>query len=357
METSIELPPNFQEEMMNCELEFQEGINEDIIRKLMYIYTLGMQYYNINEKAGYEKYYRNKLNNLLLNDNVITYLDTHQVDLSKRVELNLFEKKEEKTEPKKEETTEKPLKKIDIEVISLDTKEETTKEKLPKKVKIDANNLEKKEGFKNKSDLLRSKTILVNKKKDKINREDIMEYVTRKIKEVDIRLVSIDKQVSNNIVEQMSSFESNKRNKKVKKLQNSEKKEEKVSENTINDNNDNNIIVKKDSSNQDSIDIDLEIAKMQKKNLKRRGSSIGQTKLLKEIEEYVEQHMQEMYKALEELRQSYAGEIKEAEDSGFDEIAESLRNDLKFEEENLTAQYEEERMKQIELIREKNKKN
>jgi hypothetical protein len=256
--------------MMNCELEFQEGINEDIIRKLMYIYTLGMQYYNINEKTGYEKYYRNKLNNLLLNDNVITYLDTHQVDLSKRVELNLFEKKEEKTESKKEETTEKPPKKIDIEVISLDTKEETTKEKLPKKVKIDANNLEKKEGFKNKSDLLRSKTILVNKKKDKINREDIMEYVTRKIKEVDIKLVSIDKQVSNNIVEQMSSFESNKRNKKVKKLQNSEKKEEKVSENTINDNNDNNMIVKKDSSNQDSIDIDLEIAKMQKKKFKKK---------------------------------------------------------------------------------------
>jgi hypothetical protein len=99
------------------------------------------------------------------------------------------------------------------------------------------------------------------------------------------------------------------------------------------------------------------LQKCKKKNLKRRGSSIGQTKLLKEIEEYVEQHMQEMYKALEELRQSYAGEIKEAEDSGFDEIAESLRNDLKFEEENLTAQYEEERMKQIELIREKNKKN
>ena len=357
METSIELPPNFQEEMMNCELEFQEGINEDIIRKLMYIYTLGMQYYNINEKAGYEKYYRNKLNNLLLNDNVITYLDTHQVDLSKRVELNLFEKKEEKTKSKNEGTTEKIHKSTDIEVINLDTKEETQTitEQLPKKVKIDANNLEKKEGFKNKSNLLRSKTIKANKKKDKINREDIMEYVTRKIKEVDIRLVSIDKQVSNNIVEQMSSFESNKRNKKVKQSQNSEKKEEKVSENTINDNNDNNIIVKKDSSNQDSID--LEMAKMQNKNLKRRGSSIGQTKLLKEIEEYVEQNMKEMYKAIEELKQSYAGEIKEAVDSGFDEIAESLRNDLKFEEENLTAQYEEERMKQIELIREKNKKN
>jgi hypothetical protein len=33
-----------------------------------------------------------------------------------------------------------------------------------------------------------------------------------------------------------------------------------------------------------------------------------------------------------------------------------LRSDLKFEEENLTAQYEEERKKQIELIRENHKK-
>ena len=68
--------------------------------------------------------------------------------------------------------------------------------------------------------------------------------------------------------------------------------------------------------------------------------------------------MKEMYIAIEELKKSYEEEINEAIESGFEEIAEGLRNDLKFEEENLTAQYEEERMKQIELIREKhNKKN
>ena len=101
---------------------------------------------------------------------------------------------------------------------------------------------------------------------------------------------------------------------------------------------------------------DIEVLNKPKKNIRRRGSSISQPKFLKEIEEYVEQNMKEMYKAIEELKQSYEGEINEAVESGFDEIAESLRNDLKFEEENLTAQYEEERMKQIELIREKHKK-
>ena len=175
--------------------------------------------------------------------------------------------------------------------------------------------------------------------------------ITRKIKEVDIKLKSIDKQVSNNIVEQMSQFESNKRNKKVKKSKNS---------NNVENDIDINEIIKTDtlkSKDSGEIELDIDIPKIQKKNTRRRGSSIGQTRLLKEIEEYVEQNMKEMYKAIEELKQSYEGEINEAVESGFEEIAESLRNDLKFEEENLTAQYEEERMKQIEIIREKHKKS
>ena len=90
MDQNIVLPPNFQEEMMNCELEFQHEINETNIRKLIFVYTLGMQYYNLQEKDEFENYYRNKLNDLLLNEKVTTYLDTHKVDLSKKVDLNIF---------------------------------------------------------------------------------------------------------------------------------------------------------------------------------------------------------------------------------------------------------------------------
>ena len=165
-------------------------------------------------------------------------------------------------------------------------------------------------------------------KKSKIKKEDIIEYVTRKIKEVDIRLNTIDKQVSNNIVEQMSSFESIKRSKKIKKS-------------------------KEEENNATISESDLDLNNY---NLKRRGSSIGQNRLMKEIEEYVQKNMKEMYKAIEELKESYEIEIKEAVDNGFDDIAESLREDLKNEEEGLVSQYEEEKMKQIELIREKYKK-
>ena len=309
MEKKLVLPPNFQEEMMNCELEFQSEINETNIRKLIYVYTLGMQYYNLQEKEEFENYYRNKLNNLLLNENVIKYLDTHEVDLSKKVDLNIFP-------------------------------QETTLEESPKKESINSS-VEKKE-FKDDADIARRLSIDIFKKKSKIKKEEIIEYVRRKIKEVDIRLKSIDKQVSNNIVDQMSVFESNKRNKKIRKKKNSEIKEEKE-----------NKIESKIEVNEN----DIGILNIQKKKVRRRGSSISQPKFLKEIEEYVEQNMKEMYKAIEELKQSYEGEINEAVESGFDEIAESLRNDLKFEEENLTAQYEEERMKQIELIRAKYKNN
>ena len=313
MEEMSVLPPNFQEEMMNCELEFQSEINETNIRKLIYVYTLGMQYYNLKEKKDFENYYKNKLNNLLLDENVIKYLDTHKVDLSKKVDLNIFPKESLiESSPKKE-----------VKEIPLIRKESRDDNDVHKRFSID-----------------------IIKKNNKVKKEDIIEYVKKKIKEVDIKLKRIDKQVSDNIVDQMAVFESNKRNKKIRKRKNSDTKEEKDKE--------------KEKEIEKMLEVnenDIEISNKINKVIRRRGSSISQPKFLKEIEEYVEKNMKEMYKAIEELKQSYEGEINEAVESGFDEIAESLRNDLKFEEENLTAQYEEERAKQIELIRAKYKKN
>ena len=315
MEEMSVLPPNFQEEMMNCELEFQSEINETNIRKLIYVYTLGMQYYNLKEKKDFENYYKNKLNNLLLDENVIKYLDTHKVDLSKKVDLNIFPKESLiESSPKKE-----------VKEIPLIRKESRDDNDVHKRFSID-----------------------IIKKNNKVKKEDIIEYVKKKIKEVDIKLKRIDKQVSDNIVDQMAVFESNKRNKKIRKRKNSDTKEDKEKDK------------EKEKEIEKMLEVnenDIEISNKINKVVRRRGSSISQPKFLKEIEEYVEKNMKEMYKAIEELKQSYEGEINEAVESGFDEIAESLRNDLKFEEENLTAQYEEERAKQIELIRAKYKKN
>jgi hypothetical protein len=315
MDKNIVLPPNFQEEMMNCELEFQHEINETNIRKLIFVYTLGMQYYNLQEKDEFENYYRNKLNDLLLNEKVTTYLDTHKVDLSKKVDLNIFPNMQSGNNKAGEKTTVKKK-----------------------------SNLKKNVEFRDDTEIQR-RTSFDIKKQDKIKKEDIIEYVQRKIKEVDIKLQKIDKQVSDNIVDQMAAFEANKRNRKTKKSKNAPEED--------NEGKDNEVVG--EIQNIENVQADLDENKEEIPR-RKRGGSIGQTRLLKEIEEYVEQNMKEMYKALEELKQSYEGEINEAVESGFEEIAESLRSDLKFEEENLTAQYEEERMKQIELIREKHKK-
>ena len=315
MDKNIVLPPNFQEEMMNCELEFQHEINETNIRKLIFVYTLGMQYYNLQEKDEFENYYRNKLNDLLLNEKVTTYLDTHKVDLSKKVDLNIFPNMQSGNNKAGEKTTVKKK-----------------------------SNLKKNVEFRDDTEIQR-RTSFDIKKQDKIKKEDIIEYVQRKIKEVDIKLQKIDKQVSDNIVDQIAAFEANKRNRKTKKSKNAPEED--------NEGKDNEVVG--EIQNIENVQADLDENKEEIPR-RKRGGSIGQTRLLKEIEEYVEQNMKEMYKALEELKQSYEGEINEAVESGFEEIAESLRSDLKFEEENLTAQYEEERMKQIELIREKHKK-
>ena len=308
MEQFLVLPKNYQEQLINCELEFQNELNETNIRKLLYLYTLGMQHYNIIGKKDFEKYYKTKLNNLLLNESVINYLDTHNVDLTKKVDLNLFD-----------------IKKNDSNNSGGVNTSGTNSQNNSDQKSFDDIEIKKKPSFN------------IMHKKSKIKKEDIIEYVTRKIKEVDIRLNTIDKQVSNNIVEQMSSFESIKRSKKIKKS--------KDEENNVNE------TQKIDNIISES-DLDLN-----NYNLKRRGSSIGQNRLMKEIEEYVQQNMKEMYKAIEELKESYETEIKEAADNGFDEISDSLREDLKAEEEGLVSQYEEERMKQIELIREKYKKS
>jgi len=308
MEQFLVLPKNYQEQLINCELEFQNELNETNIRKLLYLYTLGMQHYNIIGKKDFEKYYKTKLNNLLLNESVINYLDTHNVDLTKKVDLNLFD-----------------IKKNDSNNSGGVNTSGTNSQNNSDQKSFDDIEIKKKPSFN------------IMHKKSKIKKEDIIEYVTRKIKEVDIRLNTIDKQVSNNIVEQMSSFESIKRSKKIKKS--------KDEENNVNE------TQKIDNIISES-DLDLN-----NYNLKRRGSSIGQNRLMKEIEEYVQQNMKEMYKAIEELKESYETEIKEAADNGFDEIADSLREDLKAEEEGLISQYEEERMKQIELIREKYKQS
>jgi hypothetical protein len=80
---------------------------------------------------------------------------------------------------------------------------------------------------------------------------------------------------------------------------------------------------------------------------------IGNNPMLREIEDYVQKNMDEMYKAFEELKASFQEEINEAEENGFTDIAEGLKEDLKVELDNLKDQYEEQRRVETEKIKAK----
>ena len=169
-----------------------------------------------------------------------------------------------------------------------------------------------------------------------------MEYISKKLKEADIRIKSIEGQVSNSVVDQMANFESNKRQKEILT------KEEIEIDFGENNSNQNTNFSKIRSGSFSS----LEDENMERKRINsRRRNSIGQNGLLKQIEQFAEQNMNEMYTAIDDLKKSYETEINEALESGFTEIAESLKADLKSEIENLEAQYEEQKLKQVDLIR------
>lgn len=286
-----------------------------------------MEYYNLQGKENFEVYYRNKINGLLLNPEIMDYLDKNKIDLNEKKDLNLFPNYD-----KKKFKTVKALNRVGS-------------------MGSDGSGP------------------IIPKKRQKFSKKENIEFINKKVTEVDSKLHKIDQKVSDEIVSQMSNFETRKRQKKIKRkdgtittladleqeekdkiAQKEKEKEEKLKEQlTINTEEEDNKIFTSEEK-EDSVPSDIEITP---RSLRRRGSSIGQNAMLKEIEEYVEKNKKEMYQALEELKISYDPEIKEAEESGFPDIAESLREDMNGELENLTAQYEEQRMKEVEAIKAK----
>ena len=285
-----------------------------------------MEYYNLQGKENFEVYYQNKINGLLLNSEIMDYLDKNKIDLNEKKELNLFPNYD-----KKKFKTVKVFNRVGS--MGSDGSEQ-----------------------------------IVLKKRQKYSKKENVEFINKKITEVDSKLHKIDQKVSDEIVSQMSNFETRKRQKKIKRkdgtittqaeLEQEEKnmiaeqeKEEKLKEElTITTEEDDSKLNNIEEKDQDSTPSDIETTP---RSLRRPGSSIDQNAMLKEIEEYVEKNKKEMYQALEELKISYDPEIKEAEESGFPDIAESLREDMSGELENLTAQYEEQRIKEVEAIRAK----
>ena len=371
------LPEDFQEVLMSTEMELQQGLNVQILRKLVYLYTRGMQYYDLIHKDKFKQFYSDKLVSLLTRKNVENFLDKNPINFEERDDLDLlFPSKEKKNDKSEKEEEEKNIKnEIDYEMKDFSEKIRKNSMKLVK---------------------------------TKLKDYDIKLFVKKKLLQVNSNLNKIDQALSNEMIEQMSEFEENKRKRKVKKSQNNIiininnkgtnenqiKENEIIKNEEINKEKENNKEVQEDknsdtnsistpssndeepiSNNQNiikSTEDELKILELsglnmppqskiiEEKNEKPISNNntptknlIGNNPMLREIEDYVQKNMNEMYQALEELKASFQEEINEAEENGFDDIANGLKEDLQVELDNLKDQYEEQRRAETEKIKAK----
>jgi len=354
------LPSDFQEVLMTLEMEINKGLNVPILRKLVYLYTRGMQYYDLVHKEKFREFYSDKLVSLLTRKDVENFLDKNPINFEDKEDLDLlFQSKT----PKKEEKTEQENNEENNIINDID------------------------EEMYDFSHQVRKNSMTLVKKK--VTDFDISLLVKKKLLQVNANLNKIDQALSNEMIEQMSEFEENKRKRKImksKKNNNNEINEIIKSEDINNKkeiqedkNSDTNSISAPSSNDEElhntvkSTEDELKILELsglntpektnttsEEKNEQPNSSGatptknlIGNNPMLREIEDYVQKNMNEMYQALEELKASFQEEINEAEENGFSDIAEGLKEDLQVELDNLKDQYEEQRRAETEKIKAK----
>ena len=352
------LPEDFQEVLMASEMELQEGLTVPILRKLVYLYTRGMQYYDLVHKDKFRQFYSDKLVSLLTRKDVEQFLDKNPINFEDKKDLDKLFSIPQNKMTSLQTTLNQPKSNVQAPQPQIESgKKDPVK---------DYNINQYFRDFSNK--IRRNSTALVRKK---INTVDISLLVKQKILEVSTNLNKIDKAMTNEVIEQMTEFETNKRQREVRpspyiinqkeKIEKKEKEEEKNNDsnsensNSEEEKNNNNVI----NSPEDELKI-LELSgvtkekKEEDKELSNNNALkhlIGNNPMLREIELYVQKNMDEMYQAFEELKASFEDEIKEAEENGFDDIAEGLKEDLQNELDNLKDQYEEQRRIETEKIK------
>ena len=331
----FELPIGYQEVLDTHEILLSKGINTDILRKMVYLYTIAMEYYNLTKKKELEQYYNNKLIALLTRADVLAFLDDNPIDFNNNSNLNIFSSSFTIT---------------NNNIISNNTT--------------------------NTED-----NFHIKKKQYNITREAVLQKIRDKINSVDLKLLKINEIVTKGIIAQMSEYEEQKRKRKIRS--------------NILPSNNNTIESPSLSPRKYAYKLDFSSSSIKPKDSlitsspltiggndilsqlaqingvvspepvkplkdemysKKKRVSVGHNLMLKEIEEYVEQNMNEMYKALDELRESFNVEIRDAEDNGYPEIAKGLYDDMQVELENLKDQYEEQRRIETDKIREKYQK-
>ena len=85
------LPPNYQEVLITHEIQYEkEKLNIDIIRKLIYLYSVAMEYYDSINKHDLHQFYFDKSTKMLLNPEVIDILDKNCEKFRECDDIKLF---------------------------------------------------------------------------------------------------------------------------------------------------------------------------------------------------------------------------------------------------------------------------
>lgn len=87
--------------------------------------------------------------------------------------------------------------------------------------------------------------------------------------------------------------------------------------------------------------------------LSERKLKANQIIMMNEIEEFIEKNINDMHKALDELKISFEDEINNLDEKVYGVLVSGLREDMYHDLENLKEQYEEERRKGVEKIKNK----
>ena len=78
-------------------MELQQGLTVPTLRKLVYLYTRGMQYYDLVHKYKFRQFYSDKLVSLLTRNDVEEFLDKNPINFDDKKDLDkLFSAQQKK---------------------------------------------------------------------------------------------------------------------------------------------------------------------------------------------------------------------------------------------------------------------
>ena len=291
------LPLRFQEVLAESEIQLEEGISVYVLKKLVYLYTMAMQHYHLDNNQKLQDFYNKKLISLLTRPDVTEYLDKNHTDINDHSDLNLFPEEQQKNTQK----------------------------------------------------LVRQKTF-ATVSDYAFNKEMALQTIKKKMGEVDAFIDKITQAISKDVLDQMMNY-----NEKIKNLKNQVNTSTAVSnEDSESSDNDDEFFaniqkqkemeISKDNNNND-------VAKKQETRRLSMQKHIGliNSVVLDETEAYIKKSIEEENREIAEINAEYEKTIKDLPS----DLASAYLEERDEEIRNLQSQYEDKRAKDLEKLKKK----